>query len=186
MIDIDKSTALATQAVTAAEALSTTMLSVEVDSAAKLEWAVAVGHQVREYKRSLEKERDDIAKPLRALATQHTKRWKPAIDMLQSIETHLKRQIVTFQTAERARQTAALAQAATPAEVVQAVEALAPTPRGVQERESWSYEIVDVALVPREYFVLDTARLEREAREQKAAFAVPGTKPVRKVTAVFR
>ena len=40
----------------------------------------------------------------------------------------------------------------------------------------WSWEIEDEAKIPREYFVLDTGRIDREVKSQKNGFAVPGIK----------
>lgn len=40
----------------------------------------------------------------------------------------------------------------------------------------WSWEIEDETKIPREYFLLDRQRLDREVRSQKNGFAVPGIK----------
>lgn len=50
----------------------------------------------------------------------------------------------------------------------------------------WSYEIRDEALITREYFLLDTARIAREVRALKNGFAVPGIKVVSDIKSSIR
>lgn len=184
--DIKKGEDVAAQAFATAKQMGEQLLAAQVTTAEQAQWATNAAHEVWTQKRALEAERDKVAKPLRKLATDHAKRWKPAIDVLTQCEQHLKTQALQFQQAERRRQAEALQAATNQTEVAAAVAVLAPTPVGLQERSTWAWEVTDLAKVPREYFVLDTARLDREARDQKGELAVPGIKPVCKTTAVLR
>lgn len=183
---IEAAAGVAQQAVDAADAMATALLPFKVTDSAGAQWAVDAAKQIREQRRELEAERDSVAKPLRKLASDHSKRWKPAIDTLDRVERHLKNEALLFQVEERERQAAALKAATSQEEVADAVAVLAPKPDGLQERESWSWEVTDISQIPREYWVLDKFRIDREAREQKGALNVPGIRAVRRTTAVLR
>lgn len=172
----------ATLALSAAEALDDTLRSMPMPSSAA---AVQLAKQVKARRQALKKERDDFAKPLRALATKHSKRWNPSIKVFQELERYLKGVALELEAAEQAAQQLALA-AATTAEQV----ALAATPvdSGLGKSTTWVYEIVNESEIPEEYWmrILDRPRLEREAREQKDEFDVRGVRAVPKTTGVLR
>lgn len=184
--DLTPADTVAHQAEVAAKQVEATMASIQVTTAEQAQWAVNAAHQLRQHQRALEAEKETVAKPLRDLALEHGRRWKPAIDAIGRAIAHLKARALAFQAAERERQAQALQAATSPAEVAEAVAIVAPSPKGLQERASWAWEVEDLAKVPRDYLVLDTARLDAEARAQKDKLAVPGIKPVRKTIGVLR
>lgn len=184
--EVEAAAPVAAQALSAAQALAKQVLAIPITTSELAQWAITTAHQVRTQKRTLEEQRDVIAKPLRALASSHTRRWKPSIDLLEDVHKKLIGAAMAYQRQERARQAEALKTATTQVEVAQAVAVLAPKPAGLQERETWGWEVVDRAKVPAEYLLLDEKRLSREARERKAELAIPGIKPVRNVTGVLR
>ena len=184
--DLGPAETVAAQAQTTAEQLEATMKAITVTTAEQAQWAIDAAHQLRQHQKALEAEKEFVAKPLRDLARKHSQRWKPAIDAVGRAIAHLKTQALGYQAYERARQAAALQAATSQAEVAQAVAVVAPSSKGLQERVAWTWEVEDLTKVPREYFVLDTARLDREAREKKGELAVPGIKPVRKTIGVLR
>lgn len=183
-VDASKQRALArTQEI---QSFAPSLLAARVTTPELAEWAATTAKQVRDFKKQLEAERDSIAKPLRALAKQHTALWKPRIDAVNEVYKHLTGQISEFRQRQAAAQAAALREAKTAEEVTQAVAVLTPKPEGLVERTYYSVEIVDPSKVPAAYWQIDVDQLNREAREQKDAFHVPGVKLVRTVKAVPR
>lgn len=172
----------ATLALASAEALDATLRALPMPSSAA---AVQAAKQVKARRVAFEAERDDFAKPLRALATKHAKRWNPTINVLKELEKHLKGEALALEAAEQAKQLALLA-AATTAE--QVALAAAPVDSGLGKRTTWGYEIEDEFKIPEEYWlrILDRPRLEREAQQEKAALNIPGVRAVPKTTGVLR
>lgn len=68
-----------------------------------------------------------------------------------------------------------------PMPVPQAPPAVPKLQDTVRIREKWTLKIVDATLIPDEYRVVDTPRLEALARTQKGAFSVAGCEAVRSV-----
>jgi hypothetical protein len=93
------------------------------------------------------------------------------------VKVHVEQSRIAYQAALVAAAHAAPAIAAT--EVKAALGIACPVPTGLRERESWAWKITDSDAIPRDYWILDEARLDREVREQKGALAVPGIAPVR-------
>lgn len=156
-----------------------------VDTAEQVQELVNIGHQFKAHQKLFKAERAK-ATNLRRLANEYDAPWKAGDELCESVQRHVKAIALAFSAAERERQAAALAAAASPAEVADAVAVLAPKPEGLTEVEWWGWEIEDPSKIPAEYFVLDTARLDREAREQKGALKVPGIAPKRNVRGQLR
>lgn len=49
-----------------------------------------------------------------------------------------------------------------------------PSVKGSSQRESWTFEITDLALIPREYFVLDEKAIRAVVRSLKGRTSIPG------------
>ena len=56
----------------------------------------------------------------------------------------------------------------------------------IASRENWKWRATDLSIVPRDYFILDTRRLDAEARRQKAALRIPGIEAYCEKSAVRR
>lgn len=125
---------------------------------------------------------DAVIRPLR----QASLRWKPPADKIEAARRLMVNKATARQQYLREEQTRQLTAATTATEVQAAVSVLVARPTGLSERESWTFEIVNIDEVPDEYFVLDEARLGREARASKGALKVPGVRPVRNVIGVQR
>jgi hypothetical protein len=91
--------------------------------------------------------------------------------------------------AERARQMALLEaelnEATEEVAILEQMPALVPTVKaepitakveGAEIRRPWKWEVADPLKIPDEYFVLDSKRIDREVREQKDKFNVPGVR----------
>lgn len=142
---------------------------------------------IRPRLKAVTEERDLGAKPLRALAATIAKRWKPAIDILTQSREIARALISDYQTRIAAEAQAALPAATTPAEVQAATSAVvAPPPDSVSGRQNWVAIVTDITIVPGEYFLLDTARLAREAKAMKSGLSIPGIRAENKPTVVFR
>ncbi len=146
----------------------------QIDGAAQQQWAADVGKIIG----GLEHACDDAEARFRAWWKAGDKavveHWRSMRVELTKAKTHLKT-LIAEARARAAEASAALVQhAASPAERAAAASVLNPMPAGYTEIDRWSWEIVDLAAVPPAYFVLDTARLDREARECKDQLSVPG------------
>ena len=101
------------------------------------------------------------------------------IKFCDAVIEHLKSVAGAYMRAEREKLQQSLALATTPTEVARATQAAVAVPVGFTERESWGWEPTDLNAVPREYWILDTKRLDKEAKTRKGALAVPGIRAVR-------
>src|SRR5512138_783008 len=158
----DKAESAATLAHTSAQALDAALRSMPIPNAAA---AVAAAKQVKARRLAFERERDDFAKPLRALATKHSKRWNPVIKVLKDLEAHLKGEALALEQAARDEQIKALHAAQTADEIVAATSV--PVESGLGKRTDWTWEVVNADEIPDEYWVLDKFRIDREARDEK-------------------
>ena len=170
----------ATLALAAAEALDESVRSMAIASASA---AVQMAKQIKARRVAFEKQRDDYSKPLRALATKHSKCWNPSIKVYEALEKHLKNVALELELIEQAQQQRALAAASTAEEVAAASE---PVDSGLGKSTTWTWELVDYSLVPEEYKVLDKSLIDKEARALKDKLDIPGIRPVPKVTGVLR
>lgn len=71
--------------------------------------------------------------------------------------------------AEELRQQAATAP-------VPVVEKAVPKVAGVKTIDDWKVEVTDPALVPKEYWIIDTAKMEKVVKATKGALQIPGTR----------
>lgn len=184
-IDLAAPRAAATAAQQQADALGM-LLAVRVTTDAEAQGAVDMTRSLREQRRALETERDAQVKPLNAVVKRIRDFFRPPIDALERIETHLKAEVKRYRDVQAAAQAAALQAATSHEEIAEAVAVLAPKPDGVVERAVWRWELEDLAQVPREYFVLDEARIGREVRASKGATAIPGIRVVRDSQVIVR
>ncbi len=162
------------------------LLTIEITTPEMAQWATDTAQQVRDQVKGWEAERDSMAKPLRKIATTISQKYKPAIDEGNRAIAHLKAALLKFGAAEQERQRVALQEATTQAEVQTAVATLAPAPAGLSTRDRWDWEVDDESLVPRKYWIIDTARIARMVRETKGETSIPGIKVIHNKTAVLR
>lgn len=183
MIPDDQSAAAVAN--TDADDTARALASVTIDSQERAEWAALVIGEVAEQRKGYETARDKIAKPAyRSYKEARALFAKPIATLDQAIAS-LKQGVKAYRDGVAAEQTAALAAVvdmppeAARAEVARAVVATAPMPAGLTEREVWVWEIEDLAKIPRDRFVLDTARIDREVRASKGATNIPGIRVMR-------
>lgn len=140
--------------------------------------AEQIGETLRQWGqivKGIEAEKDIDCKPLRAEAKRRGARWDAAAKPLKAAIDVGKRIMDAWRVAEQERAIRALP-AAPPDEQRAAVEVLTAKPMRVVTY--WRAEVVDERLVPREFWLVDQARLNALARSQKDAFAVPGVRAI--------
>jgi hypothetical protein len=159
-----------------------------IETEEQAEWAAKVGKFAADQAKQLDAARKQAKAPWAAAAKAIDDQFMPSIKRLQAIKQHAAKGIAAVEQAKIAAQTKALTADApqSPEAIQAAVAVLAPPPEGAQLRERWELEILDEAQIPREYFTLDRARLDREARTLKGSFQVPGCRAIRKDQVVFR
>ena len=159
--------------------------ALQVTTDAEAETAAQIAHALIAQEHAFAAQLEPF-KRIKAEAEAGAKPWRACVNVIKDTKTGIRLKIEAYRNRQRAEQTRQLAEATTQAEVKQAVEVLAPKPAGVSEREDWAIEIVDETQIPREYWAIDTARLQREARALKDKFNVPGVKAIRRMVPVFR
>lgn len=142
------------------------------------EVAVTWIRQIKQVRKALETERKTLTKPLADALEAMRSWWRAPLKRYEEAEQHLRDQCNAFEARRHAELTASLTAATSTTEIQQSVQALATPAEKTHTREEWRWEIADVSKIPYEYFVLDTARLDRESKALKGALAVPGIRPV--------
>lgn len=183
--DDEQSRSLAEKYAAQHSAVEAFVLTLEVTSPQLAASAADMAHKIKLQRDTVARELE-FATTLRRLANQYSARWNPALQPLDRCLAHLRGQIAAYTERSRREAELALTQATSQAELQAAVAVVAPKVEGVIEREEWRAEVVDVTLIPREYFVLDITRLHREAKQLKGAFDVPGVRAVRGVGVAIR
>jgi len=150
-----------------------------IDGPEQQQWAADRGGEVSDLLKQAEARQSEDLAPIKKLAATVKGYTQPDIDALEKAKAHLKTLIREDRERCAAAQAELLAHATSASERIAAVAALGPKPAGYGEAETWGWEIADLAAIPPAYFVLDEARLTREAKQHKAALAVPGIRPVR-------
>lgn len=159
-----------------------------LDTADHAQWAMTTAHSANELKKQAELERKGITQPINDALRQINAKYKPFTQMCDRVIAHLKSLTVAYQTREQEAAQARLAVAATAQsheEIAQSVASIATPVAGISMRKNWTWEIVDASQIPREYYVLDTARLDREAKRLEDGMSVPGIRPINKPTAAL-
>jgi hypothetical protein len=186
--DIAQARTMADAALASLQGTAAHVLAIEaVHTAEDAQAAIDEAKKYREIKRAGEAERDTVCKPLRAQATAHSKRWAGFIAMAEQLERHCKALGLDYQSRAAAQAQQALAAGVTShTELARAQEALTTKPAGMSVRKTYRAKVVDPSKVPAQYWLIDEARLDREARAAKDKFAVPGVELVVEETAVLR
>jgi len=142
-----------------------------VNSQPRLDMAGELLKQVKGKVKKLEAERKKITKPLLDAKKAVDNLFRPATDAAALVEELLKKAISGYIDGQRAAKVAAL-------QAGDHEGALATTepelPAGVSTRTVWKWKLVDVNLVPREYWVIDAARVQEHVDRFKGQSQIPG------------
>ncbi len=159
--------------------------TVPIDSDERVQWAVDAGHQIRDQVRGMEDELKSGLKPLKTIEKKMRGWFNPGIKAGKGAIAFLKQGITDYRAKVAQEHMAQLASATTHEEVVQTTQALAPTPTGYRETDKWIWKVADPEQIPRDYWILDASRIDREVRANKGNVQIPGIKSTLTKTAVF-
>ena len=152
-------------------ALEPQLVGFAIDNQDSLDIAGELLQKIKGQIKALEVKRLSITKPLLEAKRAMDALFKPAKDAASRVEKLLKASMSKYVDAQTTARTAAL-QAGNHTEALAVAQ---PTmPAGVSTRTLWRFEIVDPALVPRDYLVVDSARVQAHVNEHKSASAIPG------------
>ena len=123
--------------------------------------------------KTLEAERTKVTKPLLESKRMIDEWFKPAKAALTSVEQALKAALAGFVTTQEQARIDALQLGQHDAAL-----AVAPAvmPAGVSTRTTWKYEIIDPDAVPREYLVIDSAKIQTHVTAHKSQTSIPGVR----------
>lgn len=159
------------------------ILAIEsIDGPEQEAWTVERGREIAAMRKAIDERQKRWLKPVREIeamikgfdAVMFRGEMTPATKLLELCSRHLAGLMDGARKRAAAAQAALLPAARSAEEVTAALAVLQPKPQGWIEREDWSWSVTDITKIPHEYFVLDTARLDRELAERKHAFNVPG------------
>jgi hypothetical protein len=152
-------------------ALAPQLVGFAIDNQDSLDIAGELLQKIKGQVKTLEAKRKAITSPLLEAKRAIDALFKPAKDAAGRVEALLKGSMSKFVDAQTAARTAAL-QAGNHTEALAVVQ---PTmPAGVSTRTLWRFEVTDPALVPRDYLVVDSARVQAHVNEHKSAASIPG------------
>ena len=161
-----------------------------VSSPTEAQIAADLGRKVREAAKAIKDERDKALDPLESAAKTIRGWFDPTLSRCNALIVHLRSEIAAFQESQRTKQTEALkAIAETGAgreEIADAVAIKTAPPTGVQERKVWTWELVDISQVPREFLVVDEKRINAELRTIKDGLTIPGIRIFQKTVTVIK
>lgn len=148
--------------------------SVAIDSQARVDWAADVIQQLAAQHKAMKKECESVAKPLRDAARKVSAWWKPGLVATKDAIDHLKRGIQLYRDEQARQAQAALAVCTGPEEIQRAQDAILTVPRGLSQRDDFSWIVVDAELIPREYWVIDRAAIDRAVKALGDRTSIPG------------
>ncbi len=127
--------------------------------------------QVKSKLAALEKGRQKIVRPLIDAKKAVDDLFRPATALAKQVEGILKGALGAFNDRQQAAQVAALqaGQHEAALAVVQPV-----MPKGVSTVTVWKWKITDVRLIPANYLVVDSAKVQARVNDMKGACAIPG------------
>lgn len=127
--------------------------------------------QVKGKIKKLDAQRKEITRPMLEAKAAVDALFRPAIDAAKSVEGILKAELAAFVAAQQQAQVAAL-------QAGNHEAALAVTqpemPKGVSTRTVWKWRITNVDIIPREFWVIDAAKVQTHVNAHKGQSAIPG------------
>lgn len=163
---------------TAEQARDAMLAATPIQSADEADHTVETVRVLKKGHALITEERDAVSKPLRAQANANSKRWKPALDLLDEAIKGYSRLITVFEQTKIATAQVMLAAEASPTEIQAVVKLVAPRAAGSHQVTTWSAEVIDFAALSDEYKLPDMTKLNALARKQHAAMDVAGAKAV--------
>lgn len=161
-----------------AKAILDKVSQVPVATQQQREKAAAILVQIKREIKEVEAQRDEVAKPAYEAYKKMRLKAKPILDPLERAEILLKERIASGAEEEERVTSEALAAAmaagASQGEIVAIVAAAPDKLEGVSIRKSQAYRILDEALVPREFLMVNHSKLQVHMRDNPDAPAPAG------------
>lgn len=157
--------------------------AIRITTPAEAEFAAGALREVAQRRDELDKQRKRWVEPLKSVAKEIDAAFRPAIKSLDAAEIAIKAALGRYALDAEERRTAALREAAAlsregehgaAASVLEAAAADAVDLAGVSVREEWTGEVVDAALIPREFLAPDVAKLDAITRATGGDPGIPG------------
>lgn len=127
---------------------------------------------IKEKFKELETLRKSMTRPLDESKAQIMNFFRAPLATLERAERIIKERMLEYQR-NRINHLAAMSEEER-ADLVALGVTLRPEAAGISERNIWRFRIVDPALVPEDFLVIDEAKLARIARIGKGTIPVPG------------
>lgn len=142
-----------------------------IGSQEQVDMAAELLKQIKGKVKKLEAQRKDITRPMLEAKAAVDALFRPAVDAAKSVEGMLKRGLSHYIDAQQKEQVAQLA--AGNHEAGLAVPQ--PTmPSGVSTRTVWKWRPTNPDLIPREYWVIDAAKVQAHINAHKGQSVIPG------------
>jgi hypothetical protein len=161
-----------------------TIRKLSIKKPAELEFAGSALKEVAHRHDVIDKKRKSWVEPLKAVAKDIDKTFKPLLDGLKAAEQILKDKIGEYHVAGELARAALLKdaskaiqsgnQGAAEAALAQADKFVPSVVEGVTATTYWTGEVIDAAAIPREYLMPDVAKLEAMTKATGEDPKIPG------------
>lgn len=161
------------------------IVSIQVSSKEDVEFVASILQQVKSKIKSLEETRAWVTKPITESLERVRALFRPPLERLNECEGVLKGKISEAYYRAQREQQALLEQAATgnTEQHLAAAQAMdIGKVEGIQKRETWTYRVYDMNLVPREFLCIDHAKVLKIVKAQKENTDIPGIEPYADLT----
>lgn len=187
LVPVEKVKAELVQEVTQAEQALTQIRTFTIETKEDLEFAAEILTDTKQSIKRLDDKRKEITDPMNKALKAANALFKPAITFYEECERLIKSKIVeAHKKAEDAARIALESAGAAAVEgdagalttALQVHDAAVefPAADGLQYRTSWKFEIMDEALIPREYMTPNLALIKGVVTHKKGATEIPGVR----------
>lgn len=160
--------------------------SIEIHTQDDLEFAAESLAEIKGKIKELEDERQSVTKPLNAVIRKINKWFKKPREILERCETKLKTRIAAAHQEEYQRQRQALEEAGkasmeqdeerAEAAMARAEKTTFQPVEGLAFRHGFDYNIVAFEQIPREYLLVDDAKIKKVIKAHDGKVTIPGIK----------
>lgn len=167
------------------------ILALPVQTKEDIVFVTSILQQIKSKIKELEETRKWVTKPITESLERVRSLFRPPLERLNECEDILKSKIVDAHARVREEQQALLAQASqgnVEEHLANAQAADIGKVKGLQMRESWTYRVVDLKLIPEEYWkrIVDHEKILAIVKEKKETTNIPGIEPYADVTVAVR
>lgn len=168
----------------------------EIKGQEDLEFAAELLADAKGHWNRLEEKRKKITQPMREALNEVQALFKPALNFYAECEVLLKTKIAEAHREAQAEQDRALAaaqtaheqgdRAGTAAALAKAQTSELENPKGVSTRDVWKWRITHILSVPRQYLIIDQAKINKIVKERKGDTQIPGIEVYKETSVASR